>query len=140
MYTDSSQFYTHILQTFSKMMSIPAEICIHRFLTGYEIPYYFMTKIEDYNAIFGQQQIENIHYTLSLMDVKLFSGDKKSPENLAHNTFIPRSGFSAKPEKIESIIHENIKKCLYWCMKHNIQHNGTFSQIGADIPNNHIDD
>ena len=140
MYADTSHFLPHILQTFSEMMSIPAEICIRRFLPGYEIPYYFMTKIEDYNAIFGQQQIENIHYTLSLMDVKLFSGDKKSPENLAHNTFVPRSGFSTKPEKIESIIHENIKKCLYWCIKHNIQHNGTFSQIGVDTRDNHIDD
>ena len=28
----------------------------------------FITKIEEYNAIFGQQQIENIHYTLTLID------------------------------------------------------------------------
>ena len=132
MYAESNIFYTYILQTFTHMISSPAELCIHRFLSGYEIPYYFMTKIEDYNAIFGQQQIENIHYTLTLMDVKLLSGDKKSPENLAHNTVIPRSGFSVKPEKIDSIIHENIKKCLYWCMKHNIPHNVVFSQIYTD--------
>lgn len=25
-------------------------------------------KMEEYNAIFGQQQIENIHYTLSLIE------------------------------------------------------------------------
>jgi 23S rRNA U2552 (ribose-2'-O)-methylase RlmE/FtsJ len=132
MYAESTGFYSYILHAFTHMISSPAELCIHRFLHGFDIPYYFMTKIEDYNAIFGQQQIENIHYTLSLMDIKLFSGDKKSPENLAHNTVVPRAGFATKPEKIESIIYENIKKCLYWCVKHNIPHNVVFSQIYTD--------
>jgi FtsJ-like methyltransferase len=31
------------------------------------IPCLFLTKLEEYNAIFGQQQIENIHYTIQLI-------------------------------------------------------------------------
>ena len=81
------------------MLSFPSEIYIRRFLPEVSIPYYFLIKLEEYNAIFGQQQIENIHYTLSLMDITLGQN------------------------KIDAIIHENIKKCLYWCIKHNIQYN-----------------
>ena len=99
LYADSFKFYNYIIESFSQMLSFPSEICIRRFLPEVSIPYYFLIKLEEYNAIFGQQQIENIHYTLSLMDIPLGQN------------------------KIDAIIHENIKKCLYWCIKHNIQYN-----------------
>jgi hypothetical protein len=73
----NSPLYTH------RLLSIP-------------IPYYFHTKIEEYNAIFGQQQIENIHYTLLLIDNK------------------------HKQEKIEYLIKNNIEKCKKWCHKYNV--------------------
>ena len=56
----------------------------------------FITKLEEYNAIFGQQQIENIHYTLCLIENK------------------------NKQEKINQLIQNNTEKCIYWCQKHNI--------------------
>jgi len=99
LYADSCKFYANILDSFYQMLSFPSEICIRRFLPDVSIPYYFLIKLEEYNAIFGQQQIENIHYTLSLMETTL------------------------RQDKIDAIIHENIKKCLYWCIKHNIQYN-----------------
>ena len=59
----------------------------------------FITKIEEYNAIFGQQQIENIHYTLALID-----NDKKE-------------------EKINTLIKNNSKKSMDWCMKYGVLYN-----------------
>ena len=40
---------------------------VHRFL-NFSIPLCFISKIEEYNAILGQQQLENIHSTLLLID------------------------------------------------------------------------
>jgi 23S rRNA U2552 (ribose-2'-O)-methylase RlmE/FtsJ len=59
----------------------------------------FTTKVEEYNAIFGQQQIENIHYTLSLMDVK------------------------NKNEKLNNLVKTNVKKSMDWCVKYGVLHN-----------------
>ena len=70
---------------------------IHRYLTT-NIPQYYLTKMEDYNAIFGQQQIENIHYTISLID----------------NNY--------KNDKIDNLIRINVKKCLLWCVKYNVEY------------------
>lgn len=64
-----------------------------------QIPGFFITKLEEYNAIFGQQQIENIHYTLSLIDNKY------------------------KNDKIDNLTKMNVQKCINWCMKHDIPYN-----------------
>jgi hypothetical protein len=50
--------------------------------------------MEEYNAVFGQQQIENIHYTISLIENKF------------------------KQEKIDKLLKINVSKCIYWCNKH----------------------
>ena len=54
------------------------------------IPLFFSSKIEEYNVIFGQQQIDNIHYTLSLIEKK------------------------TKSDKIDNLIKNNILKCVQW--------------------------
>ena len=59
----------------------------------------FSSRLEEYNAIFGQQQIENIHYTLSLIQNK------------------------GRQDKINQLIQTNTDKCVYWCEKHNIPYN-----------------
>jgi hypothetical protein len=58
-----------------------------------------MYRLEEYNSIFGQQQIENIHYTISLI------------------------GKNMKPDKIEHLIKSNIQKCVNWCIRFNIPYN-----------------
>ena len=63
-----------------------------------KLDYYFINRVEEINAIFGQQQIENINTTLSL----------------SNNT---------KNEKIESLKKNNIQKSIHWCEKFNIPHN-----------------
>jgi hypothetical protein len=60
------------------------------------LSYCFTSKLEEYNAIIGQQQIENIHYTISLIENK------------------------HKQDKIDNLIRSNIQKCIQWCIKYNI--------------------
>jgi 23S rRNA U2552 (ribose-2'-O)-methylase RlmE/FtsJ len=62
------------------------------------IPYFYRCKIEEYNAIYGQQQIETIIQTLNLID-------------------------NNKTEKIEGMKKMNINKCILWCEKHNMPYN-----------------
>ena len=63
---------------------------------NYEMNNYFLNKIEEINAIYGQQQIENILQTLNYIE-----------ENLIQNK-----------EKVEKMKIINIKKCIQWCINH----------------------
>jgi 23S rRNA U2552 (ribose-2'-O)-methylase RlmE/FtsJ len=101
-------FFPFLHRAFEKM-SMPSEkeVFINRFLS-IPVSYFFTSRIEEYNAIFGQQQIENIHYTISLIDNK------------------------NKQEKIDNLIKTNIQKCVAWCMKYNVLHN-TFSPTTTNI-------
>ena len=69
---------------------------INRFL-NITISYYYINKIEEYNAIFGQQQIENINSTLILI-------------------------YNCKNDKIELHKKNNLQKCEQWCTKYNLPH------------------
>ncbi len=62
-----------------------------------EYPYFYLSKIQEYNAIFGQQQIETIASTLNLIN-----------KNICN---------------LETINKNNIQKCIIWCQKHNVPFN-----------------
>ena len=64
-----------------------------------DISYYFLNKLEEHNAIFGQQQIETINNTI----------------NLIENT--------NKNDKIDQLVKNNIQKSMNWCMKYNVPYN-----------------
>ena len=64
-------------------------------LFNFNLPLLFNLKIEEYNAMLGQQQIENIAATLSL---------------ILNNT----------AERLETMKKNNIQKCIIWCQKYNI--------------------
>ena len=61
---------------------------------------YIKNQLEEINAIFGQQQIENISNTIKL----IYNNDKKK-------------------DKIENIKGQNINKCINWCIQNDIEHN-----------------
>jgi 23S rRNA U2552 (ribose-2'-O)-methylase RlmE/FtsJ len=65
-------------------------------LFNFDINTYFISKIEEINAIYGQQQIENILLTLNYIQ-----------EDLCENK-----------DKIDKIKQSNIKKCIQWCNMH----------------------
>lgn len=95
-YYSNSTFYSFLYVAFSNMLS--STLNISRFI-NIKIPCLFITKIEEYNAIFGQQQIENIYHTLLLIENK------------------------NKNEKIDMLIKSNIQKCIHWCIKYNVSYN-----------------
>lgn len=95
------RFFPFIKNAFSKMVldtKTSTTQYVHRFL-NFSIPLCFISKIEEYNAILGQQQLENIHSTLLLID------------NI-HNQ-----------DKIDSLINTNIQKCILLCTKLGIPYN-----------------
>ncbi len=101
LFDNSDNFYPYIHRAFEKMVNSKNtndKYYIHRFF-NMPIPSFFLSKMEEINSILGQQQIENIHYTLSLIDNK------------------------HKQEKIDNIIKNNIQKCIYWCGRNNVSHN-----------------
>jgi 23S rRNA U2552 (ribose-2'-O)-methylase RlmE/FtsJ len=90
----SSSSLLLLIQAFSDMLDCKEEEAF-RFLSR-ELPLLFLSRMEEYNAIFGQQQIENIYYTLSLMEHKY------------------------KSEKMETLVKSNVQKCMQWCAKFNV--------------------
>tara|TARA_B100000161_G_C33554263_1_gene416957 strand:- start:90 stop:1310 length:1221 start_codon:yes stop_codon:yes gene_type:complete len=90
----SPRFYIDVIGNAFQKMCLSTNYA-SRFL-NLKLSNIFITKLEEYNAIFGQQQIENIHYTLCLIENK------------------------NKQEKINQLIQTNTEKCIYWCQKHNI--------------------
>lgn len=98
LFSNNDHFYPFLHSAFQKMSVVEEDKYVHRFL-NIPLSYYFTIKLEEYNAIFGQQQIENIHYTISLIENK------------------------QKHEKIDNLIKINIQKCIQWCMKHNVEYN-----------------
>ena len=95
LFSNSDTFYDRLYSTFRKMTLNKNKYTVSRFLTT-PLSYQFIVKMEEYNAIFGQQQLENIHYTISLIENKY------------------------KQEKIEGLLKVNISKCIHWCNKYGI--------------------
>jgi 23S rRNA U2552 (ribose-2'-O)-methylase RlmE/FtsJ len=107
----SEHFAPFLLNAFEKMLASQnnplKETYIHRFLSTH-VSICFLSKLEEYNAIFGQQQIENINFTISLIDNKY------------------------KQDKIDQLVNTNVQKCVLWCTKHNIPYQQTTS-VPANI-------
>jgi len=98
LFEGNEEFIPFLKETFTKMICLPDETHVIRFLKT-PLSNFFTTRIEEYNAIFGQQQIENIYYTISLIENK------------------------HKNEKIDTLIKQNTQRCINWCTKYNIPHN-----------------
>ena len=64
------------------------------------IQYYYLIQLNEFNAIFGQQQIENIVKTMCLIE---------------HN-------YIKREYQIQNK-NTNIQKCIQWCLKNNIPYN-----------------
>jgi hypothetical protein len=89
---------------------INSNTSITRFL-NIPIAYIYTNKLEDVNAIIGQQQLENILNTLHLLD-------------------------NNKPDKLDSIKKTNIQKCVQWCMKYKQPYNKSIQQMNIFLSSN----
>lgn len=68
-------------------------------LINNNIPYYFLSKLEESNIIIGQQQLESYNQIINICKNK------------------------NRDEKLEILKRQNIQKCIQWCEKHNLPHN-----------------
>ena len=109
LYSKVDTYYSFVYRAFEKMLTpCKTPTNIFRFLTM-PVSNLFITKLEEYNAIFGQQQIENIHQTIMLIENK-------------HNQ-----------EKIDQMIKSNVQKSIQWCTKYQIPYNILLPQIDEPI-------
>ena len=78
-------------------------------LLSIDIPYLYSCKVQEFNAIFGQQQIETISSTLNLID-------------------------NNKYERLETLKKTNIQKCMAWCQKYDVPFNKSISNANLFLP------
>jgi len=70
-----------------------------------DIPYYFLNKLEESNAIIGQQQLDAYDQII--------------------NIFKNRN----RDEKIENLKRQHIQKCIQWCEKNQLPHNKFIDKV-----------
>jgi 23S rRNA U2552 (ribose-2'-O)-methylase RlmE/FtsJ len=99
-----------IVKIFHSMLSKP-DMNLSGSLFDFELPYLFINKIEEYNAIIGQQQIDTIVSTIYLID---------------NNN---------KYDKVEHLKKKYIQKCIAWCQKFNIPYNNVIQTNNMFLPN-----
>ena len=84
-------------------------------ILDFDIPNYFLTKIDDMNIIIGQQQLESVDIIINILKNK------------------------NKDDKIETIKKSNIQKAISWCEKYKIPCNRFSEKINIFLPiNNEI--
>jgi hypothetical protein len=69
------------------------------------IPYYFLNKLEESNAIIGQQQLDAYDQII--------------------NIFKNRN----RDEKMENLKRQHIQKCIQWCEKNQLPHNKFIDKV-----------
>jgi len=100
-----------LIKTYNKNNEFIVNSLLHN-----SIPYYFINKIEESNAVIGQTQLENMMLII--------------------NTIKNRN----KEDKIELMKRHNIQKCILWCEKYKIPHNKFIDKTNIFLhikPNEH---
>jgi 23S rRNA U2552 (ribose-2'-O)-methylase RlmE/FtsJ len=91
-----------------------------------KIPYLFINKIEEYNAIYGQQQIENINFTINLINISNSKKHKKKDQLDEHKNEISDNESDVlknENNNLEIIKKNNLQKCIQWCVKNKLPYN-----------------
>jgi hypothetical protein len=74
-------------------------------LISNQIPYYFLNKLEESNAVIGQQQLEAYDQIINIFKNK------------------------NREEKIEILKRNHIQKCIHWCEKNQLPHNKFIDKV-----------
>ena len=91
--TDSKNLFYPLLNNISQIKNYKYINSIY----DEKLNYYFIIKMEEINAVIGQQQIEYINATIELIE-------------------------NHSEDKIERLIKNNVYKCINWCVKYKIPH------------------
>ena len=97
--SDTTDLVNKFLEVYDKIH----EDNIIQEILNIEIPYIFISKLEEINSILGQQQIENISNTINLIE-------------------------HSYSDRIENLKKTNIQKCIQWCNKNNLPHHKNIQQ------------
>lgn len=100
---NDSSIFPYLKMAFQKMMLTPKQF-IHRFLK-FKIPSYFIYKIDEYNAIFGQQQIENIYQTIVLIEQKQSHSHKNILDDFTKKNGIKNTKYFSKTDDNIAVEH-----------------------------------
>lgn len=144
----SIELYPYLFFAFKEMLEKKTTPhFIHGFLNK-PLPQFFIQKLEKYNGILGQKQLENIEKTLTFINEDENTNDWKRKTktstdqvkwrnttvkrydtlvwNNKNNTYYGGNESYYKKEQwiqnnkeIDSLVNANILKCLHWCIKHN---------------------
>jgi hypothetical protein len=101
--TISSQLDERILTKINEN-NVVSDKCVDSLINS-EIPYYFLNKLEESNAVIGQQQLEAYDQII--------------------NIFKNRN----RDEKIENLKRQHIQKCIQWCEKNQLPHNKFIDKV-----------
>ncbi len=110
LFKNTDIFGEYIQCAFSSITKISIQLTIRRFLT-IPIPITFLNKIEEFNAILGQHQLDAIHQTILFIDNKS----------------------NQKQDKFDKIMKNSIQKCIQWCIKYNIPYNHSLQTTSNSI-------
>jgi len=99
----SSQLDERILTKINEN-NVVSDKCVDSLINS-EIPYYFLNKLEESNAVIGQQQLEAYDQII--------------------NIFKNRN----RDEKIENLKRQHIQKCIQWCEKNQLPHNKFIDKV-----------
>jgi hypothetical protein len=95
LFSDYKEYIGIFEKTIKKIIEKDKNEIISCFLSHSQIPIFFKNKVDEYNAIIGQIQLEGIYNTFSLIENK---------------------------NKIDYYIKNNSKKCALWCDKYKVEY------------------
>jgi hypothetical protein len=98
---DSSEIVNKLIAEYHNLTSVDHIASVLNF----QHDNYFITKIEENNAILGQQQIENISSTINLI------------------------GNNNRSERLDTLKKNNIQRCINWCSKYKLPYHKTIQQV-----------
>lgn len=116
---NDSAIFPYFKNVLKKIIENNEKKYIQRFLK-IPISNFYLYKLEEYNSIFGQQQIENIYQTIMLIENKYKEEKEKESDK---DNYYNRNNINAKTT---NLINTNIKKCIQWCIKYNVNYNNYF--------------
>jgi hypothetical protein len=98
------QLKERVVDKLLSKLFLDESIYLHSIINN-NIPYHFINKIEESNAVIGQQQLESYDHIINIIKNK------------------------TRDDKIETLKRNHIQKCIQWCEKNQLPHNKFIDKI-----------
>ena len=111
-FSDTSSIYNRFHDILFVLQSMDFEKYEIESILNLKLNTYYLSKLNEINSIFTQQQIENIHNTIKMIHYQ-----------------------DRSKEKQELLKNQNIKKCIRWCVEHGIPYNNNYTPTNIFLAN-----